>query len=42
MNRLRQDIINLANPGLQTAYKLTVTSRMNRDYDCMLPILKRR
>ncbi|KAJ1432094.1 Nuclear control of ATP synthase 2 [Sesbania bispinosa] len=29
-------------PGLQTTYKLTVTSRMERVYDCLLPILKRR
>ncbi|XP_061372571.1 protein DGS1, mitochondrial [Gastrolobium bilobum] len=39
---LRQDIIDLARPGLQTTYKLTVTSRMERVYDCLLPILKRR
>ncbi|KAF1889189.1 hypothetical protein Lal_00024511 [Lupinus albus] len=39
---LRQDIIDLARPGLQTAYKLTVTSRMERVYDCLLPSLKRR
>ncbi|KAJ7964943.1 protein DGS1, mitochondrial [Quillaja saponaria] len=34
---LRQDIIDLGRPGLQTAYKLTVTSRMGRAYDCLLP-----
>ncbi|XP_027329358.1 protein DGS1, mitochondrial isoform X2 [Abrus precatorius] len=38
---LRQDIIDLARPGLQPAYKLTVTSRMDR-FDCLLPTLKRR
>lgn len=41
-NSLRQDIIDLARPGLQTAYKLTVTSRMENVYDCLLPILNRR
>ncbi|KAH9741846.1 protein DGS1 [Citrus sinensis] len=30
MNSLRQDIIDLAKPGLQTAYKLRVTSRLER------------
>ncbi|KAK7276633.1 hypothetical protein RIF29_17776 [Crotalaria pallida] len=38
---LRQDIIDLARPGLQTEYKLTVTSRMERVYDCLLPSMKR-
>ncbi|KAH9790355.1 protein DGS1 [Citrus sinensis] len=38
---LRQDIIDLAKPGLQTAYKLRVTSRLERMYDCLLPSLKR-
>ncbi|CAK9181109.1 unnamed protein product [Ilex paraguariensis] len=38
---LRQDIIDLAKPGLQTAYKLTITSRMERVYDCLLPSSKR-
>lgn len=42
MNSLRQDIIDLARPGLQTAYKLTVTSRMERVYDCLLPVLRHR
>lgn len=41
MNSLRQDIIDLAKPGLQTAYKLRVTSRLERMYDCLLPSLKR-
>lgn len=38
---LRQDIIDLAKPGLQTAYKLRVTARLERMYDCLLPSLKR-
>ncbi|KAL8122395.1 protein DGS1, mitochondrial isoform X2 [Apium graveolens] len=38
---LRQDITDLGRPGLQTAYKLTITSRMERVYDCLLPSLKR-
>lgn len=37
---LRQDIIDLAKPGLQTTYKLAITSRMERVYDCLLPSLK--
>ncbi|XP_010244420.1 PREDICTED: protein DGS1, mitochondrial isoform X2 [Nelumbo nucifera] len=37
---LRQDIIDLAKPDLQTAYKLTVTSRIGRVYDCLLPSSK--
>ncbi|KAJ0083607.1 hypothetical protein Patl1_30110 [Pistacia atlantica] len=36
---LKQDIIDLAKPGLQTEYKLRVTSRMERMYDCLLPSL---
>lgn len=38
---LRQDILDLGKPGLQTAHKLTVTSRMERMYDCLLPSSKR-
>ncbi|KAM7276521.1 hypothetical protein ACFE04_018387 [Oxalis oulophora] len=38
---LREDITELAKPNLQAAYKLTVTSRMERVYDCLLPSLKR-
>lgn len=38
---LRQDIIELGGPGIQTAYKLTVTSRLERVYDCLLPSMKR-
>lgn len=38
---LRQDIIDLAKPNLQTSYKLMITSRMERMYDCLLPSLKR-
>ncbi|XP_044483600.1 protein DGS1, mitochondrial isoform X2 [Mangifera indica] len=34
---LKQDIINLAKPSLQTEYKLRITSRMVRMYDCLLP-----
>ncbi|KAJ9146623.1 hypothetical protein P3X46_028862 [Hevea brasiliensis] len=39
---LRQDIIDLGKPGLQTTYKLVVTSRMERVYECLLPSLKQR
>ncbi|KAI4308238.1 hypothetical protein L6164_031335 [Bauhinia variegata] len=39
---LREDIIYLARPGLQTPYKLTVTTRLQRVYDCLLPSLKRK
>lgn len=38
---LCQDIIELAKPSLQTASKLTVTSRLERVYDCLLPALQR-
>ncbi|XP_058008925.1 protein DGS1, mitochondrial isoform X7 [Hevea brasiliensis] len=37
---LRQDIIDLGQPSLQTTYKLVVTSRMARVYECLLPSLK--
>ncbi|KAG8660230.1 protein DGS1, mitochondrial isoform X1 [Manihot esculenta] len=37
---LRQDIIDLGKPSLQTTYKLVVTSRMERVYECLLPSLK--
>ncbi|KAL6009879.1 hypothetical protein ACLOJK_000310 [Asimina triloba] len=39
---LRQDIVDLANPGLKTQYKLVITSHMERVYDCLLPSLKQR
>lgn len=38
---LRQDIVDLAKPRLQTAYKFTITSRMVQVYDCLLPSSKR-
>ncbi|KAL7126999.1 hypothetical protein ABFS83_14G224900 [Erythranthe nasuta] len=38
---LRQDIIDLAKPGLQTEHKLSIASRMERVYDCLLPSSKR-
>ncbi|KDP34558.1 hypothetical protein JCGZ_11108 [Jatropha curcas] len=37
---LRQDIIDLGKPRVQTSYKLVVTSRMERVYECLLPSLK--
>ncbi|CAK7331853.1 unnamed protein product [Dovyalis caffra] len=37
---LRQDIIDLGKPHLQTEYKLMVISRMERVYECLLPSLK--
>ncbi|KAK4607501.1 hypothetical protein RGQ29_001374 [Quercus rubra] len=39
---LRQDIIDLGKPDLKTTYKLVVTSRMERLYDCLLPSPNRR
>ncbi|GAU21660.1 hypothetical protein TSUD_251440 [Trifolium subterraneum] len=39
---LQQDILDLARPGLQTAHKLTLTARMERVYDCLLPVLRPR
>ncbi|XP_062082353.1 protein DGS1, mitochondrial [Humulus lupulus] len=38
---LKEDILDLGKPDLQTGYKLTVTSRMGRMYECLLPSLKR-
>ncbi|KAG6762097.1 hypothetical protein POTOM_032582 [Populus tomentosa] len=38
---LRQDIIDLGKPRLQTDYKLMVLSRMERVYECLLPSLRR-
>ncbi|KAL4384324.1 hypothetical protein GQ457_15G028600 [Hibiscus cannabinus] len=38
---LKQDIIDLGKPGLQTSHKLIVTARMERLYDCLLPSVKR-
>ncbi|XP_022898946.1 protein DGS1, mitochondrial [Olea europaea var. sylvestris] len=38
---LRQDIIDLAKPGLGTEHKLAISSRMERVYDCLLPSSKR-
>ncbi|KAJ4840616.1 hypothetical protein Tsubulata_020918 [Turnera subulata] len=35
------DIIDIGKPSLQTAYKLMVTSRMVRVYECLLPSSKR-
>ncbi|XP_050237143.1 protein DGS1, mitochondrial [Mercurialis annua] len=37
---LKQDILDLGKPGIQTTYKLVVTSRMERVYECLLPSLK--
>ncbi|MCL7044045.1 hypothetical protein MKW94_006391 [Papaver nudicaule] len=39
---LREDIIDLGKPQLQTMHKLAVTSRLVRVYDCMLPSANRR
>ncbi|KAI3910260.1 hypothetical protein MKW92_027809 [Papaver armeniacum] len=39
---LREDIIDLGKPQMQTVYKLAVTSRLVRVYDCMLPSANRR
>ncbi|GFP97594.1 feruloyl coa ortho-hydroxylase 1 [Phtheirospermum japonicum] len=34
---LRQDIVDLAKPGLETQQKLSIASRLVRVYDCLLP-----
>lgn len=39
---LRQDIIDLAKPDLKSEYKLSIASRMERVYDCLLPSSRRR
>ncbi|XP_010906408.1 protein DGS1, mitochondrial [Elaeis guineensis] len=39
---LRQDIVDIGKPGLKTAYKLAVVSRMERMYECLLPSSKRK
>ncbi|XP_038988228.1 protein DGS1, mitochondrial-like isoform X2 [Phoenix dactylifera] len=39
---LRQDIVDIGKPGLKTAYKLAITSRMERMYECLLPSSKRK
>ncbi|XP_068641616.1 protein DGS1, mitochondrial-like isoform X2 [Aristolochia californica] len=39
---LRQDILDVAKPKMTTTYKLAITSRMERVYDCLLPSTKRR
>ncbi|VVB14266.1 unnamed protein product [Arabis nemorensis] len=38
---VKQDLIELGKPQQQTSYKLTVTQRLVRVYDCLLPTLKR-
>ncbi|XP_047328719.1 protein DGS1, mitochondrial [Impatiens glandulifera] len=38
---LRQDIVDLAKPGLKTEHKFIITSRLERVYDCLLPSSKR-
>ncbi|KAG8371056.1 hypothetical protein BUALT_Bualt13G0047200 [Buddleja alternifolia] len=38
---LRQDIIDLAKPGLQIEHKLSIASRMGQVYDCLLPSSQR-
>lgn len=35
---LRADILDLANPRLATHYKLAITARMARAYECLLPL----
>lgn len=41
-NSLKQDILDLGKPDIQSLQKLTVTSRMERMYDCLLPSLSRK
>lgn len=38
---LRADILDLANPRLAMHYKLAITARMARAYDCLLPLSRR-
>ncbi|KAL0874530.1 hypothetical protein Bca101_024235 [Brassica carinata] len=38
---VKQDLIELGRPQQQTSYKLTVTQRLVKVYDCLLPTLKR-
>ncbi|KAL1199145.1 Protein DGS1 [Cardamine amara subsp. amara] len=38
---VKQDLIELGRPQQQTSYKLRVTQRLVRVYDCLLPTLKR-
>ncbi|XP_011090263.1 protein DGS1, mitochondrial isoform X2 [Sesamum indicum] len=38
---LRQDIIDLAKPGIPTEHKLRIAWRMERVYECLLPSSKR-
>lgn len=38
---LRADILDLANPRLAMHYKLAITARMARSYDCLLPLSRR-
>ncbi|KAI3962033.1 hypothetical protein MKX01_001404 [Papaver californicum] len=39
---LREDIIDLGKPQMQTVHKLAVTLRLVQVYDCMLPSANRR
>ncbi|KAJ4780228.1 Nuclear control of ATPase protein 2 [Rhynchospora pubera] len=38
---LKHDIVDIAKPDMETAQKLTVVSRVERMYDCLLPSSKR-
>ncbi|KAJ7565757.1 hypothetical protein O6H91_02G073500 [Diphasiastrum complanatum] len=38
---LRGDILELAKPKLSTVYKLAITARMERIYECIVPLPKR-
>ncbi|XP_073066274.1 protein DGS1, mitochondrial-like [Primulina eburnea] len=38
---LRKDIVDLAKPGFQTEHKISIVSRMERMYDCLLPSSRR-
>lgn len=38
---LRADILDLANPRLAMHYKLAITARMARAYECLLPLSRR-
>lgn len=41
-NSLRQDLLDLAKPDIETAHKLIIASRLATLYDCLLPSLGRK
>lgn len=41
-NSLRQDLLDLAKPDIETGHKLIIASRLATLYDCLLPSLGRK